>query len=49
MPILKRPDAEIHYEVHGKGFPLLLYAPGAEAYLEQAVAAGTHLPPITSR
>lgn len=28
MPILKRPDAEIHYEVHGKGFPLLLYAPG---------------------
>jgi pimeloyl-ACP methyl ester carboxylesterase len=28
MPILKRPDAEIHYEVHGTGFPLLLYAPG---------------------
>ncbi len=28
MPILKRPDAEIHYEVHGRGFPLLLYAPG---------------------
>ncbi len=28
MPILKRPDAEIHYEVHGEGFPLLLYAPG---------------------
>ncbi|MFO1159727.1 MAG: alpha/beta hydrolase [Reyranellaceae bacterium] len=28
MPILKRPDAEIHYEVHGSGFPLLLYAPG---------------------
>ena len=26
MPILKRPDAEIYYEVHGKGFPLLLYA-----------------------
>ena len=28
MPMLKRPDAEIHYEVTGKGFPLLLYAPG---------------------
>ena len=28
MPVLKRPDAEIHYEVHGKGFPVLLYAPG---------------------
>ncbi len=28
MPVLKRPDAEIHYEVHGQGFPLLLYAPG---------------------
>ncbi len=28
MPMLKRPDGEIYYEVHGKGFPLLLYAPG---------------------
>jgi pimeloyl-ACP methyl ester carboxylesterase len=28
MPMLKRKDAEIHYEVHGQGFPLLLYAPG---------------------
>lgn len=28
MPMLKRPDAEIHYEVHGRGFPILLYAPG---------------------
>ena len=28
MPVLKRHDAEIYYEVHGKGFPLLLYAPG---------------------
>ena len=28
MPTLKRPDAEIHYEVHGKGFPVLLHAPG---------------------
>ncbi len=28
MPMLKRPDAELYYEVHGSGFPLLLYAPG---------------------
>ena len=28
MPMLKRSDAEIHYEVHGQGFPVLLYAPG---------------------
>jgi pimeloyl-ACP methyl ester carboxylesterase len=28
MPVLKRPDAEIHYEVHGSGFPLLLFANG---------------------
>ena len=28
MPVFKRPDAEIYYEVHGKGFPLLLFAAG---------------------
>ena len=28
MPMFKRPDAEIHYEVYGSGFPILLYAPG---------------------
>jgi pimeloyl-ACP methyl ester carboxylesterase len=28
MPMLKLPDAEIYYEVHGSGFPLLLFAPG---------------------
>jgi len=28
MAIFKRPDAEIYYEVHGTGFPLLLFAPG---------------------
>jgi pimeloyl-ACP methyl ester carboxylesterase len=28
MPMFKRADAELHYEVHGKGFPILLYAPG---------------------
>jgi len=28
MPMFKRADAEIHYEVFGSGFPILLYAPG---------------------
>jgi pimeloyl-ACP methyl ester carboxylesterase len=28
MPVLQRPDGEIHYEVHGAGFPVLLFAPG---------------------
>lgn len=28
MPVLKRPDGEIRYEVHGSGFPVLLFAPG---------------------
>ncbi len=28
MPVFTRPDAEISYEVHGSGFPLLLFAPG---------------------
>jgi hypothetical protein len=29
MAIFKRRDAEIHYEVHGTGYPLLLFAPAA--------------------
>lgn len=28
MTVLKRPDGEIHYEAHGDGFPVLLFAPG---------------------
>jgi pimeloyl-ACP methyl ester carboxylesterase len=28
MPLFKHANAEIHYEVHGQGFPLLLFAPG---------------------
>jgi pimeloyl-ACP methyl ester carboxylesterase len=28
VPRLTRPDGEIHYEVHGNGFPVLLFAPG---------------------
>src|SRR5690242_12072173 len=28
MPMLKRPDGEIHFETYGSGFPVLLFAPG---------------------
>jgi len=28
MAVLSRPDGEIHYQVHGQGFPVLLFAPG---------------------
>src|SRR5262249_37440288 len=28
MPVFTRADAEIYYEVHGSGYPLLLFAPG---------------------
>jgi pimeloyl-ACP methyl ester carboxylesterase len=28
MPAFSRPDVEIYYEVHGAGFPLLIFAPG---------------------
>ena len=28
MPIFTRPDAKLYYEVHGSGFPILLFAPG---------------------
>jgi pimeloyl-ACP methyl ester carboxylesterase len=28
MPVLTRPDGEIHYQTFGNGFPVLLYAPG---------------------
>jgi pimeloyl-ACP methyl ester carboxylesterase len=28
MPVLKLTDAEIYYEEHGKGYPILLFAPG---------------------
>ena len=31
MPVFTRPDAEIYDELHGSGFPLLLFAPGAPA------------------
>ena len=28
MPVFKRPEAEIYYEVYGSGHPLLLFAAG---------------------
>ncbi|MDD9933641.1 MAG: alpha/beta hydrolase [Myxococcales bacterium] len=28
MPIFERDDIQLHYEVHGEGFPVLLFAPG---------------------
>ena len=28
MPTFRRNDVSLHYEVHGEGFPLLLFAPG---------------------
>ncbi len=28
MPVLQRPDGQIHYEVFGEGTPVLLFAPG---------------------
>ncbi len=28
MAVLSRPDGEIHYQVFGKGYPVLLFAPG---------------------
>ena len=28
MPYLSRPGAELYYEVHGTGYPVLLFAPG---------------------
>ncbi len=28
MPVLQRPDGEIHYQEYGAGFPILLFAPG---------------------
>lgn len=28
MPVLKLKDSRIHYEVHGAGYPVLLFAPG---------------------
>ena len=41
MPVFTRPDAEIHYEVHGSGYALLLFAPGG---LRSQLAFWRHSP-----
>ena len=41
MPVFKRPDAELYYEVHGSGFPLLLFAAGG---LKSQLAYWRHSP-----
>jgi pimeloyl-ACP methyl ester carboxylesterase len=41
MPVLTRPDAEIYYEVHGSGYPLLIFAPGG---LRSQLAFWRHSP-----
>ena len=28
MPTLSIPDGEVYYEVHGTGYPLMIFAPG---------------------
>ena len=49
MPTFLRADAEIHYEVHGQGFPLLLFAPGGLrsqlAYWKASPLTRASLPP----
>jgi pimeloyl-ACP methyl ester carboxylesterase len=41
MPVFKRADAEIYYEVYGSGYPLLLFAPGG---LRSQLAFWRHSP-----
>jgi pimeloyl-ACP methyl ester carboxylesterase len=41
MPTFSRPDVEIHYEVHGAGYPLLIFAPGG---LRSQLAFWRHSP-----
>ena len=41
MPVFTRPDAEIYYEVHGTGHPLLLFAAGG---LRSQLAYWRHSP-----
>jgi hypothetical protein len=41
MAVFMRPEAEIHYEVHGSGYPLLLFAPGG---LRSQLAFWRHSP-----
>ena len=39
MPFLDVPGGQIHYEEHGSGYPVLLFAPGFSARASSAGAA----------
>ena len=41
MPTLKIPDGELYYEVHGSGYPLMIFAPGG---LRSELAFWRHSP-----
>ena len=41
MPVLTTADGEIYYEVHGSGFPLMIFAPGG---LRSELAFWRHSP-----
>ena len=48
MPTLKIQDGEIYYEVHGSGFPLMIFAPGATPlYLPPEVFQGQKRTKVT--
>jgi pimeloyl-ACP methyl ester carboxylesterase len=54
MPILERDGASIYYEVHGRGYPLVLFAPGgmnsvAQMWRESPAAPGQPMPWIDPR
>ena len=49
MPVLERDGAQIHYDVYGDGYPLLLFAPGgmhsvAQMWRERPGAPGQPMP-----
>lgn len=49
MPVLQRAGAEIHYDVYGEGYPLILFAPGgmhsvAQLWRERPGAPGQPMP-----
>jgi pimeloyl-ACP methyl ester carboxylesterase len=49
MPLLERDGAEIYYEVHGDGYPLILFAPGgmhsvAQMWQQRPGAPGHRMP-----
>ncbi len=49
MPVFERPDAELYYEVHGSGYPLLIFAAGGlrsqAAYWRQSPSNPAAAPP----